>query len=265
MPMKLIPRLRPLGARWLLWLGCGGLTSILVLIGFIDFVRLQSMATSFQKDHNAAKPRASAGQELEINIIGYSLSVWRYLSGFDAARQRAARDAADVALQLNEYTELAETARQRELAARLRTGWQDVHALGEAQMAARTANPAAAARFTETVERLEQFLDSELQPDAVKAYEALNAKTHGSLQKSEIVTLSLLFFGLAIALATSMAVGRAVLAGEAQLRDSEERLTRVNTTLEQTVAERTQELREINGDLDQRVAQRTRAQGDSQM
>ncbi len=65
--MKLIPRLPPLGARWLLWLGCGGLTAILVLIGIIDFVRLQSIATSFEKDNNVAKPRASAGQELEIN------------------------------------------------------------------------------------------------------------------------------------------------------------------------------------------------------
>ena len=87
--------------------------------------------------------------------------------------------------------------------------------------------------------RLEQFLVSELRPDAVKATEALSVETHGSLQKSEIVTLSLLFLGLAIALGTSMAVGRAVLAGEAVLRDSEERLTSLNATLEQKVDERT--------------------------
>jgi len=256
--------LRIFGTRQLLWIGFGVLTLVMVWIGIMAIVRVHSVASSFEKQDKVAKPRSATARELELNLLDYALGVHQYLRGDDLARKRAARDAADVALQLNEYTELAETARQRELAARLRTGWQDVHALGEAQMAARTANPAEAARFTETVERLEQFLDSELQPDAVKAYEALNAKTHGSLQKSEIVTLSLLFFGLAIALATSMAVGRAVLAGEAQLRDSEERLTRVNTTLEQTVAERTQELREINGDLDQRVAQRTRALGDSQ-
>ena len=252
------------GTRRLLWLGFGVLTLILVSIGVIGIMRLQSIARSFEKDNNIAKPRASAAHELEISIIGYTLSVWRYLSGIDAARQRAAKDAADVAQQLDEYTELAETTRQRELAARLRSGWQDVHALGEALMAARTANRAESDRFSEQVIRLERFLDSELQPDAEIIFNALNAETHGSLQKSEIVTLSLLFLGLAIALATSLAVVRAVLAGEAQLRDSEERLTRLNTTLEQTVAERTQELREINEDLDQRVAQRTRALGDSQ-
>ena len=264
MAMKLIPRLPPLGARWLLWLGCGGLTAILVLIGIIDFVRLQSIATSFEKDNNVAKPRASAGQELEIKVLGYSLSVWRYLGGSDAARQRAAKEAADVTLQLDGYTALAETARQRELAARLRTGWQDVHALGEALMVARTANRDKSDRFSEQVRRLEQFLDSELQPDAEIIFSPLSAETHGSLQKTEIVTLSLLFLGLAIALTISMAVVRAVLAGEAQLRDSKERLTSLNAMLEQTVDQRTQELRQINEDLDQRVVQRTRALGDSQ-
>ena len=66
-------------------------------------------------------------------------------------------------------------------------------------------------------------------------------------------SLRCLAIGLAIALATSMAVGRAVLAGEAVLRDSEERLSSLNTTLEQKVDERTRELRELNEDLDQRV------------
>ncbi len=256
--------LRMFGTRRLLWLGFGVLTLVIVSIGVIGILRFQSIATSFEKANNIAKPRASAGHELEINILGYSLNVWRYLSGSDAARQRAAKDASDMALQLDGYAALAETARQRDLAARLRTGWQNVYALGEALMAARTANPEELGRFTETVARLEQFLGSELRPDAVKANEALSAETHGSLQKSEIVTLSLLFLGLAIALATSMAVGRAVLAGEAVLRDSEERLSSLNTTLEQKVDERTRELRELNEDLDQRVVQRTRALGDSQ-
>ena len=62
----------------------------------------------------------------------------------------------------------------------------------------------------------------------------------------------------------SIAVVRAVLAGEAQLRDRKERLTSLNAMLEQTVDQRTQELRQINEDLDQRVVQRTRALGDSQ-
>ena len=262
--MKLIPKLRPLGAKWLLWLGCGGLISTLVLIGFIDFVRLRSMATSFERDNNLAKPRASAGHQLEINIIGYSLNVWRYLSGIDSARQSAAKDAANVALQLEGYTGLAGTARQRELAGRLRTGWQEVYALGEALIAVRTANPNMSDRFSAQVTKLERFLDTELQPDAEIIFNPLSAETHGSLQQTEIVTLSLLLFGLAIALSISIAVVRAVLTGEAQLHDSKERLTSLNAILEQTVDQRTRELRQLNADLDQRVVQRTRALGDSQ-
>ncbi len=158
--------LRSFGTRRLLWFGFGVLTLVIVLIGFIGIVRFQSIATSFEKDNNIAKPRASAGHELEINIIGYSLNVWRYLSGSDAARQRAAKDAAGVALQIDEYTALAETARQRELAAQLRTGWHDVHALGESLMAARMANRDKSDSFSDQVIRLERFLDTELQPDA---------------------------------------------------------------------------------------------------
>ena len=262
--MEVMPRLRALGTKWLLWLGFGALTSILVAIGFIAILRLHSIATSFETDHNIAKPRAAVGHELEINIIGYSLSVWRYLSGIDSARQSAAKDAADVALQLDAYTALAETARQRELASRLRTGWQEVHALGEALMAARTGNRDKTDQFSAQVSKLERFLDTELQPDAEYIFSTISAETYDSLQKTEIVTLSLLVFGLTIALVTGRAVGRAVLAGEAVLRDSQERLTGLNATLEQKADEHTRALRELNSDLDQRVVQRTRALGDSQ-
>ena len=85
--------LRMFGTRRLLWLGFGVLTLVIVSIGVIGILRFQSIATSFEKANNIAKPRASAGHELEINILGYSLNVWRYLSGSDAARQRAAKDA----------------------------------------------------------------------------------------------------------------------------------------------------------------------------
>ena len=262
--MNPIVWLRSFGTRRLLWLGFGVLTFVIVSIGIIVIVRVHSVASSIEKQTKVAKPRNATARELELILLDYALGVHQYLRADDLGRLRASKYAADMALQLDGYAALAETARQRELAARLRTGWQNVYALGEALMAARTANPEELGRFTETVARLEQFLGSELRPDAVKANEALSAETHGSLQKSEIVTLSLLFLGLAIALATSMAVGRAVLAGEAVLRDSEERLSSLNTTLEQKVDERTRELRELNEDLDQRVLQRTRALGDSQ-
>ena len=256
--------LRSFGTRRLLWFGFGVLTFVIVSISIIVIVRVHSVASNIEKQTKVAKPRSATARELELILLDYALGVHQYLRGDDLARLRASRYAADVALQLDGYTALAETARQWELAARLRTGWQDVHALGEALMVARTANRDKSDRFSEQVRRLEQFLDSELQPDAEIIFSPLSAETHGSLQKTEIVTLSLLFLGLAIALTISMAVVRAVLAGEAVLRDSEERLTSLNATLEQKVDERTRELRELNEDLDQRVVQRTRALGESQ-
>ena len=98
--MEVIPRLRPLGTKWLLWLSFGALTAILVAIGCIGLLRLHSIATNFEKDHNIAKPRASVGHELEINIIGYSLSVWRYSERYrwgapTSNQRRGRRGAAD--------------------------------------------------------------------------------------------------------------------------------------------------------------------------
>ncbi|MGZ8486577.1 MAG: hypothetical protein ACXW6R_22560, partial [Candidatus Binatia bacterium] len=216
---------RIFGTRRLLWLGFGLLTLVMVSIGIIAIVRVRSVASSFEKQIKVAKPRSATARELELNVLDYSLGVHQYLRGDDLARQRTAKYAANLALQLDGYTALAETARQRELAGRLRTGWREVYALGEALMAARTANREEVARFAEIAVRLERFLDTELRPDAEIIFNALSAETHGSLQKSEIVTLSLLFLGLTIALLTGWAVVRAVLASEARLRDSEERLT----------------------------------------
>ena len=53
--------LRMFGTRRLLWLGFGVLTLVIVSIGVIGILRLQLIATSFEKDNNIAKPRASDG------------------------------------------------------------------------------------------------------------------------------------------------------------------------------------------------------------
>ena len=138
--MNPIGWLRISGTRQLLWLGFGVLTLVMVAIGIIATLRLRSVASSFEKQTNVARPRSATARQLELNVLDYALAAHQYLKGHDLPRQRAIKDVADVALQLDAYTALAETARQRELASRLRTGWQEVHALGEALMAARTAN-----------------------------------------------------------------------------------------------------------------------------
>ncbi len=149
--------LRSFGTRRLLWFGFGVLTFVIVSISIIVIVRVHSVASNIEKQTKIAKPRSATAREMELILLDYALGVHQYLRGDDLARLRGSRYAADVALQLDGYTALAETARQRELAARLQTGWQDVHALGEALMAARTANREEVAASRKQVTRLEQL------------------------------------------------------------------------------------------------------------
>ncbi len=128
--MNPIVWLRSFGTRRLLWFGFGVLTFVIVSIGIIVIVRVHSVASSIEKQTKVAKPRSATARELELILLDYALGVHQYLRGDDLARLRASRYAADVALQLDGYTALAETARQRELAARLRTGWQECLRVG---------------------------------------------------------------------------------------------------------------------------------------
>jgi PAS domain S-box-containing protein len=70
---------------------------------------------------------------------------------------------------------------------------------------------------------LEAFLENEIQPEAVAAFEARRTATQATLQYTEDIMLLLLVCGVVLALVTSGAVIRAVLGGEAALRVSEER------------------------------------------
>lgn len=256
--------LRSLSTRRQLWLGFGTVTAILLSAGLIGFLGLQSISVHLEKQTEVTSPRSTAARELEISILNYALGVRQYLSGDDAARQRVVEDEAAAASHLEHYTMLAESPRQRDFAARFRAEWDKLRLLGAALTTARRMSADESAAFARQTVRLEDILDLELQPDAMGSDEALNAITVKNLETTETIAMALLLIGVAIALVTSLAVGRAVLAGEAELRRSEERLTGLNATLEQKVAESTQELRELNSDLDRRVMQRTRALHDSQ-
>jgi PAS domain S-box-containing protein len=211
------------GTDRLLWLGFGVLTALLIFLGVVSVSQLRSIAAKVDAQAEVARPRAEATLALEANVVSYGLNVAIFLVGDAGARLLAEGDAVDVAQSLADYERLAETLLQQDLAARFRAQWLELHAYGEALMAAGVHDPEGLVRLATLRRALEAFLENEIQPEAVAAFEARRTATQATLQYTEDIMLLLLVCGVVLALVTSGAVIRAVLGGEAALRVSEER------------------------------------------
>jgi PAS domain S-box-containing protein len=211
------------GTGRLLWLGFGVLTALLIVLGVVSVSQLRSIAADVTAQAEVARPRAAAARELKVNVLSYSLNVWIFFDGDAEARVLAEDDAGDVARYLADYERLAESMRQRELAARFTTQWRELNDYGEALMAAHPENREGLVRLASLRRALEAFLETEMQPEAVAAFEARRTATQAILRNTQGLMLLLLVCGIVLALVTSGAVVRAVLGGEAALRESAER------------------------------------------
>ena len=220
--------LRTRGTGRLLWLGFGVLAALLIVLGVITASGLESIRADVNAQAEVGRPRSVAALELEVNVLEFGLSVRVFLAGDAAARERANAGARDVAAYLAEYARLVETPRQRELAAHFTAQWHSFQTLGEALMAAGTAAPQDLVRLAALRLALEGFLDDEMQPESVAAYQAHQSSTQETLRHTEELTLLLLVGGVVLALVTSGGVIRAVIGGKEALRESEER-TRLAT------------------------------------
>lgn len=211
------------GTGRLLRLGFGVLTVLLIFLGVVSVSQLRSIAAKVDAQAEVARPRAEATLALEANVISYGLNVVIFLIGDAGARLLAEDDAVDVTQSLADYERLAETLQQQDLAARFRAQWLELHAYGEALMAAGVHDREGLVRLATLRRALETFLKNEMQPEAVAAFEARRAATQATLQYTEEMMLFLLICGVLLALVTSGAVIRAVLGGEQSLHESAER------------------------------------------
>ena len=110
--------LRLRGTGRVLWIGFGVLTCLLVTVGIVFTVNIQTLAKDIDAQANVARPRREATLELENRVLGYALAVRLARAGDaqDAAPRPSTRAAST--RHLAEYRALATTDRQRELAAR---------------------------------------------------------------------------------------------------------------------------------------------------
>lgn len=211
------------GTGRLLWLGFGVLTALLIVLGVVSVSQLRSIAADVIAQVEVARPRADATRDLQVNVLSYSLNVRIFLDGDAEARLLADDDAGDIARYLADYARFAESMRQRELAARFTTQWRELNDYGEALMAAGPENREGLVRLASLRHTLEVLLETEMQPEAVAAFDVRRAATQATLRNIENLMLFLLVCGIVLALVTSGAVVRAVLGAEAALRESAER------------------------------------------
>ena len=209
------------GTGRLLWLGFGVLTALLIVLGVVSISQLHSISAKLIAQSEVAQPRVAAARELRANVLKYKLNV--RLAATLRQRELAEDDAGDVALYLADYVRLAATLRQRELAVRLTAQWRELHDCGEALMAARPDDRERLVRLAVLHRALVAFLETEIQPDAVAAFDATRASAQTTLRTTLDLMLFLLVCVIVLALVTSGAVAQAVLGGEAALRESAER------------------------------------------
>ncbi len=211
---------RSRGTGRALWLGFGALTALLIILGVVSAHGLRSIGDDVDAQTDVARPRSVAARELEVQVLHYDLEVRAFLAGDAAARERRLQRADEVAQHLATYQKLAETPRQRELAKRFAAHWQPLHALNETLITAGKATPDELGTLVRLRLKLGDFLNAEMQPEAVAAFDGRRAATQANIQTNEAVTLLLLIGGVMLALVTSGVAVRAVVSAESSLAES---------------------------------------------
>ena len=215
-----------MSARAKLWLGFGMLTALLALFSITVIIDLRGIQRDLYEQSEIARPRSATARQMEIHLLGYALAVRTYLDLRDARFLEAARgDAAALNERLADYTRLARTPRQQELAARFASTWKSYSELAERIVSRRGAD---SARDLEQLVAIRQALESalkrEIQAEAQRAYEELKNATATRMQALVRLAAFLLFLGVAIGLATALVVSRSVLRN-ARERDDQRTVT----------------------------------------
>ena len=221
-----------------LWIGFGALTVLLVLTNAAILLRLKTIDGDIRAMADVARPRSAAAREIEINLLGFALAVRTLDQTRDPKfRELAEMEAASIEKHLAEYQHLAVTSRQSQMAEEFAVRWRVFREIGRGLMRDAPEHPSedewqpmAAYRM-----ELEQFLDEEMQPDAVAAYDAQRQAAVGEVSAVERFVFILVILVGAIAIVTGTVVGRGVVTTERELQTAKD-------NLDVRVRERTAEL-----------------------
>ncbi len=208
-----------------LWLGFGTLTALLVLSCVAMLMRVQSIEMRVGELAEVARARAAVAEKLETHVLGYSLAFRVYFQTKDPeTRDEATREATVVDDCARQYGSFARTDREREMATRIAAMWQELRATGRPLLETGYMSLEEVQRCYDLRTALVEFLDGEIQVDALETYNARREAALRDVNSIQALLWLLLVLGGGITVASSLAFGRAILRSEAAARADRELL-----------------------------------------
>lgn len=210
-----------------LLLGFGTLTTLLVLFTGVLIIRLRSVEKDILQQAKISRPRSDETRQIEISALGFALAVRTFSQTADPKYRREASEKKDnVERHLTEYEKLATTARHGELASGFAARWRSFRELGQSILDAgdKPYSREELLRFANHRVELENFIDNEMQAEAVEMHDAGVEMTFTSLRDITTLSLILLTSFLVTSIMTSSIVGRSILMTEKSLQEKGEML-----------------------------------------
>jgi signal transduction histidine kinase len=136
----------------------------LLAIGFALHRNLRAVDQWIERILEVEEPTSAAAHELEINVLGTGLGVWKYLAtGAAEHRARVAKDKADYSRFRAEYELLATTAVERDLGQRLDELYAPYAELGSGLLDTRDAFVSRLGGATAAFETIDRIIDESIQ------------------------------------------------------------------------------------------------------
>ena len=151
---------------------------------------------------------------MEINLLGYALAVRTFLHLRDQRfLEEAKREAQELDVSVREYTMLARTLRQRQLAAHFEALWHDYKRFADGLTSQKRASDAESQQLITMRVALENLVDAEIQVEARQTYDdtktATAARLSGVKRLAAFLLVASLIIGTAVGVALTRAVSRA--------------------------------------------------------
>jgi CHASE3 domain sensor protein len=200
--------------RGKLGFGFGTLIALVALFSGAVLFDLDAVERELYEQSEVARPRSAAARQMEINLLGYALAVRSFLHVREQRfLEEAKREAQDLDVSVREYTMLARTVRQGQLAARFQELWHEYKRFADGQTSQTGASHAESQQLIAMRVALENLVDAEIQVEARQTYDetktATAARLSGVKRLAAFVLIASLIIGAAVAVGLSRVVSRA--------------------------------------------------------
>jgi len=208
-----------------LWVGFGTLTFVIIATALAILASVHSIEAKLTRMEEVTAPRTMAARQLEVSVFRFTASIRDRITDF-SPEQTPPREVLkrSVTENIEAYEGLAETPRQREMAAHFRSLWNDYESLGERLADATDDRANLDKEFAARRATIVDYVHNEMLPDSFDINLELRQATLKNARSIESIVIVLLIAGAAIAITTSLLVSRGIIHSERRMFDGHERL-----------------------------------------